>query len=218
MKELYKQIAEIGKQFSAYKIVLYGSRARGDNRERSDIDIAVFGMPKENQAAFADKIEQLPTLLDFDIAFISDNTNDKFLNNIIKDGIILMSKLEEKLSKFSEAVKRLEEAVSDYNSYNVSSIRDGVIQRFEFCTELAWKAAREYLIEQGYTDINSPKAVMKQAYADNLINDEQLWIELLNARNQTSHIYDEETASDIFEKIRNKYINQFNELLSVLTK
>lgn len=210
MKELYKQIAEIGKQFSAYKIVLYGSRARGDNRERSDIDIAVFGMPKENQAAFADKIEQLPTLLDFDIAFISDNTNDKFLNNIIKDGIILMSKLEEKLSKFSEAVKRLEEAVSDYNSYNVSSIRDGVIQRFEFCTELAWKAAREYLIEQGYTDINSPKAVMKQAYADNLINDEQLWIELLNARNQTSHIYDEETASDIFEKIRNKYINQFN--------
>lgn len=218
MKELYKQIAEIGKQFSAYKIVLYGSRARGDNRERSDIDIAVFGMPKENQAAFADKIEQLPTLLDFDIAFISDNTNDKFLNNIIKDGIILMSKLEEKLSKFSEAVKRLEESVSDYNSYNVSSIRDGVIQRFEFCTELAWKAAREYLIEQGYTDINSPKAVMKQAYADNLINDEQLWIELLNARNQTSHIYDEETASDIFEKIRNKYINQFNELLSVLTK
>lgn len=218
MKELYKQIAEIGKQFSAYKIVLYGSRARGDNRERSDIDIAVFGMPKENQAAFADKIEQLPTLLDFDIAFISDNTNDKFLNNIIKDGIILMSKLEEKLSKFSEAVKRLEEAVSDYNSYNVSSIRDGVIQRFEFCRELAWKAAREYLIEQGYTDINSPKAVMKQAYADNLINDEQLWIELLNARNQTSHIYDEETASDIFEKIRNKYINQFNELLSVLTK
>lgn len=218
MKELYKQIAEIGKQFSAYKIVLYGSRARGDNRERSDIDIAVFGMPKENQAAFADKIEQLPTLLDFDIAFISDNTNDKFLNNIIKDGIILMSKLEEKLSKFSEAVKRLEEAVSDYNSYNVSSIRDGVIQRFEFCTELAWKAAREYLIEQGYTDINSPKAVMKQAYADNLINDEQLWIELLNARHQTSHIYDEETASDIFEKIRNKYINQFNELLSVLTK
>lgn len=218
MKELYKQIAEIGKQFSAYKIVLYGSRARGDNRERSDIDIAVFGMPKENQAAFADKIEQLPTLLDFDIAFISDNTNDKFLNNIIKDGIILMSKLEEKLSKFSEAIKRLEEAVSDYNSYNVSSIRDGVIQRFEFCTELAWKAAREYLIEQGYTDINSPKAVMKQAYADNLINDEQLWIELLNARNQTSHIYDEETASDIFEKIRNKYINQFNELLSVLTK
>nr|DAR07982.1 MAG TPA: hypothetical protein [Caudoviricetes sp.] len=41
---LYNQISKIGKKYGADKIVLYGSRARGDNRERSDIDIAVFGL------------------------------------------------------------------------------------------------------------------------------------------------------------------------------
>lgn len=58
------------------------------------------------------------------------------------------------------------EAIVDYDQMGLDSIRDGVIQRFEFCVELAWKTLREYLLDQGYTEINSPKSVMKQAFAD----------------------------------------------------
>jgi len=216
MTELYKEIAQAGKQYKADKIMLYGSRARGDNRERSDIDIAVFGMPKGNQALFNEAIEQLPTLLDFDIVFVTDRTDEALLNNINKDGVVIMNKFSEKLGKFSDSIRRLEEALNEYEMYGISSSRDGVIQRFEFCTELAWKSTREYLIEQGYVDINSPKSVMKQAFADGLINDERSWIELLNARNLTSHIYDESTASDIFEDIRDKYLLLFKALLNKL--
>lgn len=212
MDALYKQIAAAGKAYGANKIILFGSRARGDYRERSDIDIAVYAMPVNNQALFVDRIEQLPTLLDFDVVFITEKTNPELLNNIAKDGKIIMDKFTEKKDKFENAVSRLQEAIQDYEKFENSSIRDGVIQRFEFCTELAWKAVREYLINEGYTDINSPKAVMKQAYADGIISNENEWIDLLNARNITSHVYDDETAAEIFKKIQTVYINLFREL------
>lgn len=218
MESLYKSIAELGKQYLAEKIVLFGSRARGDNREKSDIDIAVFGMPKENHVFFAQAVENLPTLLQFDIVFVSSETSALLLENIRKDGITLMNKFDEKLEKFSEAVNRLEEALKEYEKYEISSSRDGVIQRFEFCTELAWKSTREFLISEGYVDLNSPKSVMKQAYADGIISDEKTWLELLYSRNLTSHIYDEHTASDIFTNIKEKYLQLFTQLLAALSQ
>lgn len=218
MESLYKSISKLGKQYSAEKIVLFGSRARGDNREKSDIDIAVFGMPKENHVFFAQAVESLPTLLQFDIVFVSENTNALLLENIKKDGVILMNKFDEKLEKFSEAVNRLEEALEEYDKYGISSSRDGVIQRFEFCTELAWKSTREFLISEGYVDLNSPKSVMKQAYTDGIISDEKTWLDLLYSRNLTSHIYDEHTASDIFTNIKEKYSLLFKQLLATLSQ
>lgn len=216
MEELYKSIAELGKQYSAEKIVLFGSRARKDNREKSDIDLAVFKMPDENRGLFAQAVESLPTLLQFDIVFVSEKTSSSLLENIKKDGVVIMNKFNEKLEKFSEAVLRLEEALKEYEKYGISSSRDGVIQRFEFCTELAWKSTREFLISEGYVDLNSPKAVMKQAYTDNLITDEKAWLELLYSRNLTSHIYDEATASDIFTSIKDGYLLLFKQLLEAL--
>lgn len=218
MKELYNAIAELGKQYSAEKIVLFGSRARKDNREKSDIDLAVFKMPAENHVLFAQAVENLPTLLQFDIVFVSEKTSAALLENINKDGVILMNRFDEKLQKFSEAVSRLEEALEEYEKYAISSSRDGVIQRFEFCTELAWKSTREFLISEGYVDLNSPKTVMKQAYSDGIITDEKSWLELLYSRNLTSHIYDEHTASDIFTCIKEKYLLLFKQLLASLNR
>ena len=116
--------------------------------------------------------------------------NPAFVANIEKDGVELMDKLHEKYNYLKEAVKRLREALDDYKKYPLDSVRDGAIQRFEFCTELAWKTMREYLLDQGYTNINSPKEVIKQAFAFGMIEDSKVWLELLNDRNLTSHIYD----------------------------
>ena len=65
--ELYRQLAALGRKFGAARIVLFGSRARGDNRERSDIDIAVYGLPKPAWSDFEDAVDALPTLLNFDL-------------------------------------------------------------------------------------------------------------------------------------------------------
>lgn len=216
MIKIYSDIAEVGKKYNAEKIVLFGSRARRDNRARSDIDIAVYGIMPDKQALFRSDINELPTLLDFDIVFVNDKTDTALLNNIKKDGVIIMGKFKEKYEKLVSAVERLDEAVSDYEKVKLTSVRDGVIQRFEFCTELAWKTLREYLIEQGYTEVNSPKSVLRLAFSDGIVDDEQGWLNILDSRNITSHVYDEETADTVFRSIKTSYTALFKKLTEKL--
>lgn len=218
MQNIYNQITALGKKLDADKIVLYGSRARGDYRDRSDIDIAVFGLDRQKHNAFIEGIEAIPTLLDFDIVFITNQTSPALLQNINKDGVILMNKAADKLTKLQDAIKRLQEALDKYTKDNSDVVRDGAIQRFEFCTELAWKATREYLLDQGYTEINSPKSVMKKAYADGIISDEAAWLSLLNDRNQTSHIYDDATAAGVFDRIQSTYVSLLADLAQRLAE
>ena len=216
MEELYNQLAALAKRYGAKRLVLFGSRARGDNRPNSDIDLAVYGMPENNRAEFWMRCEELPTLLKFDIVHIQDGMEPVFLANIERDGVELMDKLHEKYDRFTAAVARLREALDDYKKFPLDSVRDGTIQRFEFCTELAWKTMREYLLDQGYTNINSPKEVVKQAFAFGMIEDSQAWVELLNDRNLTSHVYDEATAKAIFERIEGCYLPLFDRVAAYM--
>ena len=213
MEELYGRLAELARRYGARRLVLYGSRARGDHRYNSDVDLAVYGMPEENEGAFGMDCDELPTLLKLDIVQIREGMNPAFLANIEKDGVTLMDRLHEKYEQFEAAVSRLREALEDYRSTPLSSVRDGVIQRFEFCAELAWKTMREYLLDQGYTEINSPKAVIRQAFAYGMIEDADGWVRLMNARNLTSHVYDERTAEEIFRRIETVYLALFDAAL-----
>ena len=166
--------------------------------------------------AFREQLDELPTLLEFDLVFVTEQTDPKLVANIERDGVILMDKIQEKYEKLVQAVQRLDEAIADYDKIGLDSIRDGVIQRFEFCAELAWKTLREYLLDQGYTEINSPKSVMKQAFADGILDHEDGWLQLLDARNETSHIYDEATATTVFGNIRTVYVPLLKDLIQKL--
>lgn len=86
---LTHQLAGLAQRHGAKRLVLFGSRARGDNRERSDIDLAVYGMPQANQSAFWLDAEELPTLLKLDIVHILPGMDPDFLRNIEKDGVTL---------------------------------------------------------------------------------------------------------------------------------
>ena len=92
MRELYNAIARLGARWGAEKIVLFGSRARGDHTERSDIDLAVYGMPPEGRAGFRLDLEELPTLLKFDVVHVDERTDQALKDNIEKDGVALCEK------------------------------------------------------------------------------------------------------------------------------
>ena len=216
--ELYRQLAALGRKFGAARIVLFGSRARGDNREHSDIDIAVYGLPEPAWSDFEDAVDALPTLLPFDLIDMNRPISEELRANIERDGIDLMTKFNEKYAKYCLAVDRLEEAISEYKNNPSDIIRDGIIQRFEFCTELAWKTTREYLLEEGAEFRNTPKAVMREAYAASLISDAQIWSDLLRDRNLTSHTYNEETARNIFARIYTDYLYVLQQLKQQLSK
>jgi nucleotidyltransferase substrate binding protein (TIGR01987 family) len=130
-----------------------------------------------------------------------------------------MKKKETKLVNFDKALQRLKEAIKVFEqSNNNDVIRDGVIQRFEFTYELAWKAAKEYLEYAGIAGRTSPRAVFKEAYAQQLITNEDNWLAMLNDRNMTSHIYKEEMAEEIAQRIVDCYVGEFELLLQELMK
>lgn len=88
-QNFYPKLAALAKQYGAQKLVLYGSRARGDHHARSDVDLAIYGMPEQNHGRFSLDAEELPTLLKLDVVHVLPGMNPDFLRNIEKDGVIL---------------------------------------------------------------------------------------------------------------------------------
>lgn len=213
---LIAQIAEAAQQLGAEKLVLFGSRARGTHRASSDIDLAVYGLEPQKTLALKNALEELETLLKFDLIPVCAGTDRLLLAEIDKDGVVLMERRVTKLDQFEMALGRLREAMEEYRATQSRVVRDGVIQRFEFTCELAWKSCRERLLEEGFTGIDSPKAAMRQAFSFGLIDDEQGWLNLLQARNLTSHMYSDQQVQDIYVSIENVFEKLFDRLLKKL--
>lgn len=127
-----------------------------------------------------------------------------------------MDKFQTKLNIYQNALARLHESIEESKTSESLTVRDGVIQRFEFTSELAWKTVREYLLTHEVSDINTPKNVMKAAFAADIITDEEGWLTILRDRNSTAHIYDEEDAAAVYERITLSHIVLFDELLEKL--
>ena len=94
----------------------------------------------------------------------------------------------------------------------------GIIQCFEYTFELAWKTLQDYLTEKFGYDVKGPRPVLEQAFADGLIKDGVVWLDMLKKRNLTSHLYDENTVLEIYAHVRSAYFEQFTELLHFFEK
>lgn len=90
MEPVYQQLAELARRHGAVRLVLFGSRARGDAAPGSDIDLAVYGMPPKERGTFWVQAEELPTLLKLDILHM-DTVEDAALRaNIEREGVDLL--------------------------------------------------------------------------------------------------------------------------------
>ncbi len=114
----------------------------------------------------------------------------------------------QKIENYHHALAQLAEAVQIYTADPGDALyRDGLIQRFEFTVELAWKSLKEYLEDQGAVlGIASPRGVLKEAYAAGVITDAETWNRIIEARNITSHVYDEKTAQTVADQIAREFL------------
>lgn len=115
-----------------------------------------------------------------------------------------------KFENFVRALTNLHEIESKKPPYDAIEIT-GMVSLFEICFEQAWKAMKEQLELSGYGDhrTGSPRAVIKMAYQAGMIQDEQLWLDALTARNNVAHSYNENIAMGIIKESRERFIPMF---------
>lgn len=113
------------------------------------------------------------------------------------------SNFRKALAKMSEAIDIVAEKYEWQDSID-ELLKEGLIQRFEYTHELAWKVMKDYEEYQGYNNIRGSRDAIRLALQIGIIEDKE-WIETIEDRNLTSHNYDEEVAEDVFISIVNDY-------------
>lgn len=108
---------------------------------------------------------------------------------------------------FAQALQRFREVLAEPET---TVVRDAAIKRFEFTFELAWKATQRFLRAQGIL-CRSPKECLQEAFAFGLLQDNPLWIRMLEDRNLTVHTYDERTAQKIYNNLKD-YLPLYEQL------
>ena len=94
--------------------------------------------------------------------------------------------------------------------------RDGLIQRFEYTLELCWKTSKKVLLSHG-VEVDTPKNVIRELGQLNWISNPERWIDYIDKRNETSHMYNEDVAVRIFKVIK-EFISDVEALIHVLEK
>lgn len=123
---------------------------------------------------------------------------------------------QQRFNNFENAHKNLIEMLDLLNKEPANkAYKLAVIQSYEMDIELAWKTLKDYLNYLGYK-IQTPREVIKQAFAIDFIADGDIWIKMIDDRNLTSHTYDEAKAQEIVDSICKDYFSKLDYLYKFL--
>lgn len=129
----------------------------------------------------------------------------------------------QRFSNYRKALAKLSKAVDIVSSQMEEDedidelLEEGLIQRYEYTHELAWKLMKDYAEYQGITGIVGSRDAIRQTLQFGLIDDEN-WMRSISDRNLTSHQYDEDTAKAIIENITEVYYPLFVKYEKVMLK
>jgi nucleotidyltransferase substrate binding protein (TIGR01987 family) len=128
---------------------------------------------------------------------------------------------ETKIENLKNAIAKLNEGVEMYNKNKNTNLfemaSDSLIQRFEFTYELCWKCMYDFLWSKGVVlKHRYPEAVIKEAFAAKIIDDESVWLDIIKSRNLMSHTYKHADAVKIAKEIASKYAVAMTKLYEIL--
>lgn len=119
----------------------------------------------------------------------------------------------QRFNNFIKALSQLSAAITLAKKRPLSKLEEqGLIQAFEFTHELAWKTLKDFLASRGVQGLYGSKDVTRKAFQTGLIANGEVWMDMIQSRNLTSHTYDEATASQIVSAIRSAYYREFEAL------
>jgi len=188
---------------SVNRIVLFGSRAIGDNDSGADVDVAVSAptltrmqFSRLRVAAYEARTLYWISLVHF------EETPRHYVNESNSKELSYMSdrKLNDSICNLERAVIKLEDALKIPKDREL--VVEGTIQRFEFVVELMWKTLKRSLDYEGIHP-KTPRESLREAFQIGWLKDEDMWLDMLDKRNTTSHLYlDEELAEANYEDIK----------------
>lgn len=112
----------------------------------------------------------------------------------------------QRLQNYRLALSRLSAAVKITRERPLSELeQQGLIQGFEYTHELAWNVLKDYLEAQGFVDVIGSKGATREAFKNGLITEGEAWMDMIKARNLTSHTYQTEVAEEIAKDILNRF-------------
>ena len=125
----------------------------------------------------------------------------------------------QRFNNFGKAFAQLTEAVELAKERELSNLeQQGLIQAFEYTHELAWNTLKDFSESRGKQNLYGSRDTSREAFKTGLIKNGETWMDMIKSRNQTTHTYDEATATEIVNAITSSYFSEFQELQTRLTK
>lgn len=121
---------------------------------------------------------------------------------------------QQRLSNYAKALDQLKQGVQLGEERSLSELeKQGLIQAFEFTHELAWNVMKDYFFFQGTSTITGSRDAVRESFQQGLIEEGEVWMEMIKSRNQTSHTYNQSVANEIVNKITKLYCPCFEKFL-----
>lgn len=187
-KEDEARIISLAKKYRVEKVILFGSRARGDNRPNSDIDLALSG---GNYLEFAfDFNNEALGDVKCDVTYLDHELKMGLRDSINRDGIVLYEDkidYERRYQLFSEALNSFEQAMEQRAYY-----LDGGVEAFQNCFKQSWKLLKVFLESQSesFDKAVAPSVVIEAACRRGIIKDSLVWKKILDTYNEGDNVED----------------------------
>jgi nucleotidyltransferase substrate binding protein (TIGR01987 family) len=126
-----------------------------------------------------------------------------------------------RFDNYKRAFNLLRQAIETQQQRELTQLeKEGVIQRFEYTWELAWKVLKDYLESEGQVlPTITPAAVIRAAHAAKIIDHGDIWMRALDARNRMAHTYDLKSFEQVISAIAGEYLSVLDALhLTLLEK
>lgn len=128
---------------------------------------------------------------------------------------------KQRFQNFEKALTVFKDRCSDVEDHPKGSkyydaFQMALVQAFEILIELSWKVLKDYLENEGYTEVQTGKRAFRQAFQDGIIENGEVWLKALEIRNSTSHIYDVDLLEELNVFVVESFLPEVEKLHNTL--